>query len=221
MPKDTAALLDRVRKLLALAGSPNVHEAALAASRAQALIETHRLEALLAAEQLAEAEPIEDGRDQPLEMGRRVRKWKQSLAGQLAEMNGCVAWTAGRRGDQRLLVAGRAEDRAAVFEVWSWLVRRIEWLSATEGAGQARAWHEAFRVGASQTILRRMRQARGDVHEALDSSALAVVEPALQARAQATRRFVEQNLRLKAGRSLRLDADGYVSGRRAGEGVEL
>jgi hypothetical protein len=221
MPRDTAALLDRVRKLLALAGSSNVHEAALAASRAQALIEAHRLEGLLAAAARAEAEPIEDGREQPLEMGRRVRKWKQRLATQLAEMNGCVAWTLGRRGDQRLLVAGRAEDRAAVFEVWSWLVRRIEWLSATEGAGERRAWHDAFRVGAAQTIVRRMRAARLEARAALDTTALAVVEPALQARAQATRRFVEQNLRLKPGRSLRLDADGYLRGRRAGADVEL
>jgi len=221
MPKDTAALLDRVRKLLALAGSPNVHEAALAASRAQALIETHRLEALLAAEQSAEAEPIDDGRDDPLELGRRVRKWKQLLASQLAGMNGCVAWTAGRRGDQRLMVAGRAGDRAAVFEVWSWLVQRIEWLSATEGAGRDRSWHEAFRVGAAQTILRRMQRARLEARDALDSTALAVIEPALRARAEATRRFVEQNLRLKPGRALRLDADGYSRGKRAGETFEL
>ena len=43
------ALLDRVRKLLALAGSPNAHEAAAAAARAQALVARHQLEAWLEA----------------------------------------------------------------------------------------------------------------------------------------------------------------------------
>lgn len=221
MTRDPSALLDRVRKLLALAGSPNVHEAALAAARAQALIEAHRLEGLLAAQAEAEAEPIVDGRDQPLEVGRRIRKWKQALAMQLAEMNGCLAYTAGPRGDQRLLLAGRPEDRAAVIEVWSWLVQRIEWLSATEGAGRDRAWHEAFRVGAADTVARRMAQARAQAHAALETAALAVVEPALAARGLAVRRFAEEELRLKHGRALRLDADAYRRGQAAGEDLPL
>ena len=43
-----ADIVDRVRKLLALAGSSNVHEAAAAAARAQELITRHRLESLCA-----------------------------------------------------------------------------------------------------------------------------------------------------------------------------
>jgi hypothetical protein len=216
IPKDTASLLDRVRKLLALANSPNVHEASLAAARAQDLIETHRLTGLLAAEAQTDANPVEDGAAQPLEVGRRVRKWKQSLAAQLAEMNGCIAYMVGERGDQRLLLAGRADDRAVVMEVWAWLVQRIEWLSATNGEGRDRAWHDAFRVGASETIVERMQQARLNAHVAFGSAALAKVEPLLQKRALATREFADKNLRLKRARGLRVDADGYTRGRLAG-----
>ena len=78
---DRDKLLDRVRKLLALTESPNVHEAALAAARAQALIDAHRLQGLLDAEEDA---PVVDGRSAPLESGRRLRKWKVVLASALA-----------------------------------------------------------------------------------------------------------------------------------------
>ena len=51
----TDAVLERVRKLLALATSPNLHEAAAAAAAAQALIERHRLGSLLEAQTDADA----------------------------------------------------------------------------------------------------------------------------------------------------------------------
>lgn len=218
--KDTAALLDRVAKLLALAESPNVHEAALAAARAQELIEAHRLEGLLQARE-AQERALEDGRDAPLEAGRRVRKWKAVLAAQLAELNGCVAYAEGKRGDQRLLVAGLPEDRAAVMEVWQWLVKRIEWLSATEGAGRDRRWHEAFRIGASETILARMAEAKRSARAGLETTALSVAESALEARAEAVRRYADQELRLKKGRRIRVDVDGYRRGQEAGERFEV
>ena len=44
MSSPHGALLARVQKLLALASSQNVHEAASAAAMAQALIERHRLD---------------------------------------------------------------------------------------------------------------------------------------------------------------------------------
>lgn len=89
MARDQAALLARVNKLLALATSPNVHEAAAAAARAQAMIEAHRLEGLLAAER--EVDDVDDGRDAPLEVSKRLRRFKVVLATVLGEHNACVA----------------------------------------------------------------------------------------------------------------------------------
>jgi hypothetical protein len=62
------AVLERVRKLLALASSPNIHEAASAAAKAQALIERHRLQSWLDAADAEAADPIEGGQDTPLEV---------------------------------------------------------------------------------------------------------------------------------------------------------
>lgn len=225
MAKDTAALLDRVRKLLALATSPNVHEAALAAARAQALIEQHRLDGLLAAEaelaaELA-ADPITDGRDAPLERGRRIRKWKSALASGLAEANGCVAYTAAVGGETHLLLAGRAADREAVAAIWEWLVRRIEWLSATAGPGQPREWHEAFRIGAAESVCERLAAAVVDTRAALGTVALARVEPLQAERAAAVDAYARTQLRLKSGRALRVDAEALERGRAAGARMPL
>lgn len=225
MAPDPDKLLDRVRKLLALAGSPNVHEAALAAARAQALIEAHRLHGLLAAEEEVAAEPLGTGEEAPLEVTRRPRKWKRVLAARLAEVNGCVAYTVRDGREERLLLAGRAEDREAVAAIWDWLVQRIEWASATEGAGRDRAWHEAFRVGAAEVVAQRLAEVRQQALQGLaaqaGAQALAMVDARLAARQAAVDRFVAERLRLKPGRGMSLDARAWEAGRAAGARLPL
>lgn len=217
------AALARVRKLLALATSPNPHEAAVAAARAQALIETHRLQAWLRAEQQVEddPDPIADGRDTPLEVGRRLRKWKVVLATALADANDCVAYTVEQGPARAIVLVGRQRDREAVVELWGWLVKRIEWLSATNGAGRSRQWHEAFRIGAVDAIAERLQRSVEEVRSELDREALVVVEPAVAAHREALRRYVEERLGLAGGRGIRVDARAWQRGRAAGGDVEL
>ncbi len=215
---DRDKLLDRVRKLLALAESPNVHEAALAAARAQALIDAHRLQGLLDAEEDA---PVVDGRSAPLESGRRLRKWKVVLASALAGLNGCLAYTDRVGKLKRIVLVGTEDDRAAVGVLWDWLVRRIEWLSATHGAGQDRRWHDAFRIGAAQTIAGRLQASQEAGTAALESAALVVVTAGLARRQARTADFAEKNLNLKPGRGVRVDPVGYRAGLRAGAEVPL
>jgi hypothetical protein len=216
------AALARVRKLLALATSPNPHEAALAAARAQALIEAHRLQAWLEAERREEEDPdpIVDAQGEPLEVGRRIRKWKVVLASTLAEANGCMAYTRGRGKEQAIVLVGRGRDRAAVVELWGWLVRRIEWLSATHGAGRDRQWHEAFRIGVVDAIAARLREGNDEARAELDATALVVVEPAAAAHREALDRVAE-GLGLGAGRAVRVDARAWQRGKAAGGDVEL
>lgn len=229
MGSETERLLDRVRKLLALATSPNVHEAALAAARAQELIERHRLEGLLAPPSAAEV--VEDARESPLEVGRRIRKWKRVLAQQLAAVNGCMAYTLSVGREERLVLVGTAADRAATTALWEWLCRRIEWLSATHGAaveareGRAldKPWHDAFRIGAVETIVARLQAVRAEALQAaaLESTALAVVERRLSSRAAQVEQFAQERLRLTPGRGVRVDAAAYARGRAAGDAVPL
>lgn len=215
-PEDQRAL-DRVRKLLALATSPDAHEAASAAAHAQALIDRHRLRAILEAESAAESgdDPITDARDQPLETARKIRPWKVLLALELARRNGCVAYTLETDEGQSLVLVGRAADREAVSTLWRWLARRIEWLSATHGAGRSRRWHDDFRVGVVDAIAERCSTPDRDDSAAeplLDERSLARVDQAMAARAEALERFVERHLRLGAGRAIRVDPRAYNKG---------
>lgn len=215
--------LDRVRKLLALATSPNVHEAAAAAAQAQALITRHRLEGWLDAERAIadDPDPIADARDEPLDVARKQRPWKVVLASALADVNGCLAYTLERDADQAIVLVGRARDRAAVVTLWAWLLRRIEWLSATHGEGRPRRWHEAFRVGAVDAISQRLRATTAAEHDATEGTALAIIDRALEAERAALERFADEHLRPGRGRGLRVDAAAWKKGRAAGEALKL
>jgi len=216
-------MLSRVRKLLALATSPNVHEATTAAAVAQTLIARHRLEAWLAAEESVDSDPdpIVDARDSPLETSKRLRTWKVVLATALADANGCVAYTLVKGAQDAIVLIGRSRDRAAVAELWAWLVTRIEWLSASHGAGQARAWHDAFRVGVVGAIADRLATVAAEVRSEYTESALVRVDPAVHAHRAALDRFVADHLRLGKGRGLRVDAAAWEQGRHAAQDLDL
>ena len=187
-------------------------------ARAQALIDAHRLEGWLRAEQTAaeDPDPIEDARDAPLHAARRVRSWKVVLAGALADANTCVAYTCKRADDEAIMLVGRARDRAAVATLWEWLVPQIEWLSATEGAGRDRRWHDAFRIGVVEAVAARLSEGSASQQAALPATALAVVEPAKAAHKAALERFVTEHLRFGKGRNLWLDPRAKRKGVEAG-----
>lgn len=224
-PRMSAAESDalrRARKLLALAQSPNPHEAAVAAARAQVLIERHRLQVWLDAEAGGEdGEAIEDARDEPLERSKRLRKWKVALAGAVAEANGCFAYTLTGPKERALILVGRASDRASVAELYQWLVKRIEWLSARHGEGESRKWHEAFRFGVVSAVANRLREAKQEARESLEPGALVRVDPAEAAHKDALERFVSSSLKLGRGRGVRVDAEAFAAGRAASADIEL
>ena len=218
-----ATLLSRVRKLLALAASPNVHEATSAAALAQTLIARHRLQAWLDAEEatVADPDPIVDARDTPLDASKRLRKWKIVLASALADANGCVAYTLDRGKDQAIVLIGRARDRDAVLELWGWLVTRIEWLSATHGAGHDRQWHEAFRIGCVDTVAEKLAGVAAEVRSEFSEAALVRVDPAARAERDALERFVSERMQFAKGRGIRVDAWAWAAGRDAADALDL
>lgn len=215
-----ADLLGRVKKLLALSTSTNVHEAAAAAAAAQHLIARHQLDDLLAAERAADSDddPISDGTDAPLEISKRLRRYKVVLAQALADNGGGVAWSHEASDGTHLCFCGRASDRASVTELYQWLLRRIEWLSASSGPGQPRSWHEAFRIGAVDVIAARLAVPDAEPAEA---AALLKTEPLRAARAAAVTRFVDEHLRLGTGKGFRIDARGFARGKEVAQSMNL
>jgi hypothetical protein len=210
--------LDKVRKLLALAGSSNVHEPAAAAARAQAIIERYRLEDLLEAEESAPAVPVEE---EVLELSRRLRRWKTVLAAALADVNGCLVATREEGRERRIVLVGRAPDRAAVRSLWDWLVPQLEWLSATHGAGKDKRWHDDFRIGAAEVVGARLREAQQEGRGGVEPAALVRLEPALAARQVALERYARERMRTRPGRRLMVGVDAWRAGRAAGATLPL
>jgi hypothetical protein len=171
MSVEIAALLDRVDKLLRLATSSNVHEAAQAMARAQELIARHRLEDAI--KTAAEAPPVVDARDNPLDASRRLRDWKIALATVLARANGAACYVlergSGKTGMRELILVGEPDDVAAVRALYRWYVPRMEALTlqhAPVGDGRPvdRDWARGFRFGAVDALARALYEATAAVY---------------------------------------------------------
>jgi len=233
---DREKWLDRIRRLLRLAESSNVHEAATAAATAQALMARHRIDAAV-----LEANPFEgivDFRDAPLESSKRLRPWKIELASVLASANGCRIYVSVRGSIDEVVLVGRADDVDAVRIVYADMVKRVESLTRRHGAGRDRAFCNGFRLGAVTTLQERLRLANDEAMrralagerddddsdtEPFPEATLALVKPALDARDDAVDRFMAETLRLRRGKSksLRADAAGYAEGRIVGNAIAI
>jgi hypothetical protein len=211
-------LLDRVAKLLRLATSSNVHEAAQAMGRAQELIERHRLEDAL--RDLAD-DPIVDDRDDPLDASRRLRDWKIALAAVLAGANAVSAYVLdrgrGKAGSKCIILVGRRADLDAVRALYQWYVPRIEALTlrhAPPGPSVARDWARGFRFGAVDALAEALQTVNAELQ----------AEPGLvplgaaarrEERARAVDLFTEK-LGLRPSKGVKVHARGYATGRDAG-----
>lgn len=163
MSKD---IRERIRRLLALSESSNVHEAAAAAAKAQELMSKHQIDSAELAEQAGEVdEPL---CDEDLQVfGARLVTWRATLAGAVAEANGCDSYNQVWRGEGgrqvRALtrIVGPASSVQAVRYLVAYLEREIGRLCQVErSAGRSEAyWLNSFRLGASYEIGRRVKEA--------------------------------------------------------------
>lgn len=223
-----ADVLDRLRKLLALAKSDNPHEASLAAELAQKLMVQHHLDefALENADRPPE-EPIEDqGAIEPERDGqpRRIPSWEVFLAGAVARSVDCrIYYTPG----ERISVVGRKSDAQVARYLFMYLARAINRLADTfwkqEGdrrQGAAR-WKNGFRLGAVETIRVRLqagyRQAVQEATAGDASKALMLVR-----RGEQVEGWMDRNLRLGTSRRATYSsASGHEVGQRAGQSIDL
>jgi hypothetical protein len=163
-------IVDRIRKLLELSKSSNEHEAAAAAARAAELMRKHDLnEAMLrVTDSERHAEPIvEEGITGTKTEGRRVA-WKVFIASGAAQALGIEMFSCGGK----ILGMGRTSAIRTWDYLCQYLYREVDRLAdeawdgpighlARRDAGYdqpARSWKNAFRVGASGVIAKRLRR---------------------------------------------------------------
>lgn len=223
-----AAAMRKAAALLRLAQSDNPHEAALAASRAQEIIDRYKLNlaALDDAPSEQPAEEIRNYKDDPLDQGGN---WKAFLAQAVANVNQCQVYC--RAGAVHLI--GRPSDVAMVRPFYSYLAGEIERLASRHCRGNSRTYWNNFRLGAMETINQRLKASLAATVETVKAEALAagnagalvVVQNSLaliEKRKQEVADWTRQNMSLR-NRTTRTSysSAGREAGRQAGHGVNL
>lgn len=219
------SIIARIQKLMALAASPNEHEAAVAAGMAAKLMAQHGIEeaalAVDTAEDRAEAAlHIED----VVLGGLASASWRGRLAMAAAfPVNGQTY----RSGDSLRIVI-EAGKVAQARELYDLLVRQVDHWTGREAHGMGRAYANAYRLGMATTIYGRLeeatRLARTDARKQLAESgtALVVIDRALARmdREQSLVKAKVATLGLRSqGRTRTSSRDGYAAGQRDGHRV--
>jgi hypothetical protein len=229
------AIIDKVRKLLRLAESPNANEAALAAAKAQELIDSHNLSAaLLALDDASNAEPdepIEDFKKKgaPLYTAGVRDTWRWRLASTVMRANACAGYVS----NGAVQIVGRPADVDTVRYLFGYLEHETERLAKRDGRGCGRTWLNNYRLGVVDTIAdkfaesrRRFEheqraQARGEGTQALVriDTALARVDK----RRDDVKAWIKSNLRLIASSksSTNYNREARDAGRKAGQSIAI
>lgn len=122
----------KIRKLLALAKSPNEHEAAVALQKAKQLLEAHDL----TVEDVMRLS-LKDFTEQEVYASQRVPKWISCLAGAIASIFDVVAVYQGKLNQRAIVFTGLEVDVEISVHCFHFLRRAIE-----EGARKQRAYYK-------------------------------------------------------------------------------
>lgn len=222
-----AEVLDRIRKLMRLAGNnPNANEAALATAKAQELMLRWRLDsATISLDEEPSAEPVEGYYDhEPVGGGKRVASWRARLFTILCNNNACKGIIYRNRAGSELRVIGTRSNVEMVRYLFGYMATEIERLAVDQrpggmARGEARSWSNEFRhgavVGVSKTLWE-MRQRVETEYKATPAGTAALV---IVGRDQDTLdAFVKEHYE-GLFRSARASSGSYnnISARRAGE----
>ena len=174
-----SAIEDRIRKLLALADSPNENEAAAAAEKAQALMLRYGLSAS-SGERLAVDEHVLNGRVDP---------WRRMLADAVARSaGGRVVWAPNgySRSQGKIFFYGPSGTVGGIIELYRYLEAQLVVISAVETATRrerrvhGRTWRNSFLLGAVGRLGQRLDARRAKTTETGDNSrALVLVTTAV------------------------------------------
>lgn len=227
-------LLDRVRKLLALADqgrNNSVAEAASAAALAQRLL----LENQLSVADVETINPLGTAADPIVEIEGdradegRLPLWLACLMHGIATANDCttIRWRGGT-GYNRITVIGPKSTVDGIVYLYQYLAKEIERLRQARGTARGplgvarprgRSWHASFRIGAVNEVCARLKTARRDQTVELGSKCTALV---LRSKVD-VERFKEEHHpnTTKGRRSQARSSDGYHDGREAARSINL
>jgi len=220
-------IINKVKKLLRLAdGQANEHESAAALAQAQRLIAKHAIEQAMLDESADVDEdlgPLKAWED-PLEAGgRRLQRWKYSLAYAIASRNGCHIYARGGS----LMIIGRASDASTVRYLYDYARRQMDRLGK-QYKGNGRTWIHNWRLGVIDTISRKLREEQRAAEQEVRGGGAAIVKvdnaiAKVRARKHEAIAYGREKLRLRAGSqsSYRSSPGARLRGRQDGEAIHV
>ena len=243
-----AEAMQKAIKLLRLATSDNPHEAALAAQRAQEILDRFEITQAMLEDSQTRPEPEEEienfeEKQAPLDQfGMQIEHWKSYLSSVIATANACCVFSQRKeyigfvRQRSFLHIVGRPTDVEKVRYLYGYLVGETDRLCRRRGKGCGRTWMNQFRLGVVDTLAQRLREG----HEALIATmrkeareqvrenprALVVLEKAIakvDRRREDTEVWVAQHLNLgtRPGHRVNSNLAARVQGRIAGQEIHL
>lgn len=236
--------ISKAIRLLKLAQSDNPHEAALAASRAQEIIDRYKLAGLSAESELpgGAKEPEEEIRnfEDPLDYaksgeGRNLSRWRATLASVLAKANQSRIWI--HRGQSATIrIVGRPSDVETIRYLYQYLVNEIERLTRVHAKGNGKTWANNFRYGVVDEIGDRLREQREATVQKMKAEIEAFGAPdaqvaivrvnqsliKLEKQGEDVQEWMDKNLKLhKTYARSRSDFGAREAGRQAGKSIQL
>ncbi|MEM1172449.1 MAG: DUF2786 domain-containing protein [Cyanobacteria bacterium P01_H01_bin.35] len=215
-------LLEKISKLLALANSPNEHEAALAAEKAAELLAQHNLSVA----------DLGEDKDEDITKGivdktGRYVTWKMWILAGIANANGCQAMRSTHTGEMRLV--GTETNITVSQSLYEYLTAVVDKL-VKQHKGKGRAFINAFRVGCATRLRQRLEQrrknmeAKGLVANAdYNSKSAMVVRSMFEKHTLAIQVYLKQEgVKCKTQKSTGVNNDlGFSFGYIAGEKISL
>lgn len=214
---NTTAVVELVRKLLALAGNAGATEAeaALAMEKARDILAAHNLS--------MEAVAGEHGAIEEIGLAYGRDAWRGTVALGVTKLYFCRAYAAR---DQRLMIVGKPADAkvAALMLPYVWLA-----VERATPRGHSRAFNNSFRRGAAQRVYRRCLDMIAARSVPAPIGGASTTLPALASLYDRIGREIEAYLRRvhgfqkfeKTTHRTTSDAAGYHAGKAAGDGISL
>jgi len=216
-----SAIEERIRKLLALADSPNENEADAAAEKAQALMLRYGIEmATIAAsggERLAVDEHVLDGKVDP---------WRRMLAAAVARSaGGRVVWEPDgqARSQGKIFFYGPAGVVGGIVELYRYLEAQLVVMSAAATAARrerrvhGRTWRNSFLLGAVGRVGQRLDARCAETAQAGENGrALVLVKSAVDREIERRRPELETS-----GYRPSVSRSAYEAGSHAGKRIDL
>lgn len=202
-------IIEKIKKLLALAASTNVHEASNAAAAANKLIQEYRISD---AELETEEEKIVT--EFVVEETIRVISWKSNLIAALVHNYSCCTYQTYRDGHVAYAIVGIERDIETVKYMYTWIVVEIVRLSHIMGLNGKREFN-SFYLGAVEGIKAAMSVVNQSVRDQFKNSNALVK---LSIRLERAEDAMPSNLRT-VKRQSHYSRDAFDVGKMAGQSI--